>query len=128
MIKQWIIVRRYFPDGKNGLRKLRLGKYISQACHASIAFICDKIKRSQHLSEEERKWLDDGFTKICLYVDSEEELLSLHNTAIDMKLTSHIIIDNGVTEFGGNSTPTCVAIGPHKEDKVKELVGELKLL
>jgi PTH2 family peptidyl-tRNA hydrolase len=39
-----------------------------------------------------------------------------------------LIIDSGLTEFGGVPTKTCVAIGPDIDAKIDVLTKHLKLL
>jgi len=137
-IKQIIVIRTKYPDGNGGTKKLRTGKLISQAAHASMAFMSNKLRinmpGSEHtksrtvvLSEEQCIWLDGIFTKICVYVESEEELLEVHKSALEAGLTSHLMTDKGLTEFGGIPTHTAVAIGPHYESKLKPITGHLPL-
>lgn len=136
-VKQVIVVRTKYPDGNGGTRKLRTGKLISQACHSSMAFLtskmrllegCDKLQRMITLSEEERIWVDDKFTKICVYVETEDELLRVHENALAAGLTSYLITDSGLTEFAGVPTNTAVAVGPHESDKLQPITGGLPLL
>jgi PTH2 family peptidyl-tRNA hydrolase len=137
-IKQIIVIRTKYPDGNGGLKKLRTGKLISQAAHASMAFMSSKLRipvpgaedtecRAALLSKEQCHWIDGIFTKICVYVESEEELLHVHKSALEADLTSHLITDKGLTEFGGIPTHTAVAIGPHYESKLKPITGHLPL-
>lgn len=137
-IKQIIVIRTKYPDGNGGFKKLRTGKLISQAAHASMAFMSNKLRipvpgaedtecRAILLSKEQCHWVDGIFTKICVYVESEEELLYVHKSALEADLTSHLITDKGLTEFGGIPTHTAVAIGPHYESKLKPITGHLPL-
>ena len=135
VVKQWIVVRRYYPDGKGGQRKLRLGKYIAQACHASIKWISDRLEIDNYvnigqiwLSSDEQEWLENSFTKITLYVDTEEELLTLYEKCVESNIMTHLITDSGKTEFNDVLTPTCLAVGPCRESKVKDILGKLSLL
>ncbi len=43
-------------------------------------------------------------------------------------LVCSLIIDAGLTEFGGVPTRTCIAIGPNWSDEIDEITGHLKLL
>ncbi len=132
-VKQVIIVRTVYPNTNGiGTRKLRSGKLIAQACHASMKFLCDVIMSSDYdnpllLTGEQIKWMGGSFTKICLQVDSEQEILDLYDLAKKEGLTAEIITDNGLTEFNGVPTITCMAIGPHYEDKIDRITGHLKL-
>lgn len=40
----------------------------------------------------------------------------------------HLITDSGKTEFHGEPTDTCLAIGPGEADKIDEITGHLQLL
>lgn len=53
------------------------------------------------------EWFQKGVAKICVYVDSEEELLAIHRKAKKAGILSALICDNGLTEFHG-SRPTPV--------------------
>jgi PTH2 family peptidyl-tRNA hydrolase len=129
MVKQVIVMRKDL--------NMRKGKMVSQSCHASLAIFTNrgKIKRSCNgnemiinLTPDMLEWLEESFTKICVGVDSEEELLEIHRQARDAKLPCSLIKDAGNTEFHGIPTYTCVAIGPSREDKIDKITGKLKLL
>lgn len=138
-IKQVIVVRTKYPDNNGGFRKLRTGKLIAQAAHASMAFMSNKLRipvpgaedtecRAILLSKEQCHWIDGIFTKICVYVESEEELLDIYNRALEAGLTSYLITDKGLTEFGGVPTHTAVAIGPHESEKINQITAHLPLM
>lgn len=74
------------------------------------------------------EWLEGSFTKVCVSVNSEAELLEVYQKAKDAGLLCSLIIDNGLTEFGGVKTPTCCAIGPEESSKIDEITGKLSLL
>lgn len=78
-------------------------------------------------SSEEIEWMVGKFAKICLQVETEEELRKLHQQATDLGLTSSLIEDSGKTEFNGVVTATAVAIGPHDAKKIDAITGHLKL-
>lgn len=130
MIKQVIVMRTTFPI-ENGSKKLRRGKEIAQACHASIAFLTNKIRQSPSepisLSEVESEWINGIFTKICLKVNTEEQLLEIERKAKEKGLVCHLITDRGLTEFKGVPTNTCLAIGPDLSEKIDEVTGGLEL-
>jgi PTH2 family peptidyl-tRNA hydrolase len=69
-----------------------------------------------------------SFTKICVSVNSEEELLSIMSYAAGLKIPCALIKDNGKTEFGGVPTYTCCAIGPAQEEDIDKVTGGLPLL
>lgn len=122
-IKQVIVMR---TDTDPPMRK---GKMVAQGAHASIAFLTRNITQSNklNLSKAEMEWIANGFTKICVRVDSEEDLHKVHAAAKAAGLESHIIKDSGKTEFK-EATYTCLAIGPDYSSKIDKITGELKLL
>lgn len=152
--KQVIVLRKLYPDGKGGTRQIRSGKIASQAAHASMIWLVRRVceaasppldriigKLSAYpgvrytnefndlgFTTEERAWLTGKFTKIVLGVDTEEELVALHQKAIDAGLTSYIVTDSGLTEFNGEPTNTAIAIGPHSAHRIDELTKGLSLL
>lgn len=73
-------------------------------------------------------WLNGLFTKVCVSVDSEEELVSIYEEAKNKNIPCSIITDSGLTEFNGVPAKTAVAIGPAWSEEVDEITGHLKLL
>lgn len=134
-IKQWIIIRKDL--------KMRRGKEIAQGAHASMKVFLDGSlirKFDQYdsrpyepaileidLWQEAEEWLDKGFAKITLQVNSEQELLEVYNKAKNANLPCAIIQDSGKTEFHNVLTYTTCAIGPASVDKVNNIVKDLKL-
>lgn len=114
---------------------MRRGKEIAQASHASMAFLTRRLFRVQGedrvsmgaLTEAEERWVNDSFRKITCKVSSEEELLEVHRSAKRHGLESHLITDNGRTEFNNVPTHTCVAIGPDYDDKIDLVTKDLEL-
>jgi peptidyl-tRNA hydrolase len=82
----------------------------------------------RNATPEMEEWIDGIFTKIVLGVDSLEELLILKNNAEKAGLPVALIEDNGLTEFKGVKTITCIAIGPAKSEQIDLVTGGLKLL
>jgi PTH2 family peptidyl-tRNA hydrolase len=111
---------------------------IAQGAHASMACILNlatTVSMYRHaralqipLNDVLDDWLNGTFTKICVGVDSEEELLDIYNQAKDAKLICSLIKDAGLTEFGGVPTLTAVGIGPADSKDIDKITGELKLL
>ena len=62
--------------------------------------------------------------KICVSVTSEEDLELICNAAQEAGLPAVLIVDAGLTEFGGVPTKTCCAIGPALPDKIDAITGE----
>lgn len=141
--KQVIVMRRYFPDPKDPtkVRKIRLGKQIAQACHASMSFLtkeadlsvetlrADWVVRSLHVSltEPQKEWLEDSFKKIVCYVDTELEIHGLAALAKEHEIEAHVITDSGYTEFD-SPTVTCIALGPDYSNKIDRITKDLPLL
>lgn len=123
-IKQVIVMRHDL-----GMRR---GKQIAQGAHASMAFLLERIKRNGvddfYMNSDELDWLHGDHKKICCRVDSEEHLENIYEQAVDAGLTVRMITDNGLTEFNGTSTKTCLAIGPDISSKIDAITGDLKLL
>lgn len=105
---------------------MRKGKMVAQGSHASLAAILKDGKLKKHPDVD--AWLEGRFTKICVSVDSEEELLEIYNKAGALKLVRSLIRDAGLTEFDGVPTLTAVAVGPGDPAKVDKVTGHLKLL
>lgn len=118
---------------------MRKGKMVAQGAHASMkaildighiedsitlfAFIIPLIKRPSLV-----KWLLGRFTKVCVGVDSEQELLNVYNKAKEEGLLCSLIQDAGLTEFDNIPTLTCCAVGPAYPDELDHITGHLKLL
>jgi PTH2 family peptidyl-tRNA hydrolase len=124
---------------------MRKGKMVAQGAHASMKAIFDKM--NMHPTESSGKfgtihektlwledntalmdWVDGIFTKVCVSVDSEQELLDVYNKAKEAGILCALIQDAGLTEFGGVPTYTCCAIGPEWSDQIDSITGNLKLL
>lgn len=124
-IKQVIVMRHDL-----GMRR---GKQIAQGSHASMAFLSERLNESHALEwadfpAEQQQWLSGAFAKVCCRVNSEEELLQIHERAMAAGLDVHLITDSGKTEFHGQPTRTCLAIGPAKAELIDAITGHLQLL
>ena len=141
MVKQVIVMRKYFIDENGKKFQIRRGKQIAQACHASMKIFFDRMEKTEvYCNNKDEKgyyfvaddnmieWIDGIFTKICVSVDSEEELLDINKKAEEANLPVALIQDVGKTEFNGVPTYTCLAIGPAKAEDIDEITGGLKLL
>lgn len=109
---------------------MRKGKMIAQGAHASMKVLLDTMTRNPDapfpLALEE--WLKGRFTKICVSVNSQEELEAVYEKAYDAGILCAIIEDSGLTEFKGVPTLTCCAIGPDYSEKLDPITGGLPLL
>lgn len=132
--KQVLVVRKDL--------KMRKGKIAAQCAHASLKVILDlghsrldvtgsgqaKWFMFYDIDSALNHWLGGSFTKICVYVESEEELLAVFDQAKSADIPTCLITDSGRTEFHGVPTHTVVAVGPAWADQVDEVTGNLPLL
>ncbi len=125
---------------------MRKGKMVAQGAHASLGAVLliqsdwDRYygphawgfhkDRDFDLTTHQAasNWLKGTFTKICVSVDSESELLAIEQLAATAGLPVKLITDAGHTEFHGVATRTCLAIGPAWADDIDKITGNLKLL
>jgi PTH2 family peptidyl-tRNA hydrolase len=126
-IKQVIVMRSDL--------QMRKGKMVAQGAHASLKVFLDRKTLSSdqqmlhiNMTEDMAAWVYGQFTKICVRVNSEEELLNIYRQAGIKGLPCAIIKDQGHTEFGGVPTYTACAIGPAKAELIDEITGKLQLL
>ena len=122
--KQVIVMRKDL-----GMRK---GKMVAQGSHASLGAVLEIQKNDSFMSADALKafdsWIHGTFTKICVSVNSETELMQVYKDAIQAKLPVKLITDAGHTEFHGVPTRTCLAIGPAWSEDIDKITGELPLL
>jgi PTH2 family peptidyl-tRNA hydrolase len=108
--------------------KMRQGKAVAQGAHAAMMFMVDHGIDRIDLDPLEYQWFAEGMSKICVRVDSAEELTDIIAKAKSLGLKVFSITDAGRTEFHGVPTMTCCAIGPDYADRINEVTGHLKLL
>ncbi len=126
-VKQVIVMRKDL--------NMRKGKMVAQGAHASMKVFFDKFSPSGIngfykicLESEEQEWFEGAFTKICVSVNSEQELTDIYEAAKTAKLNVALIEDSGLTEFNGVPTKTCLAIGPNYSEAIDKITGGLPLL
>lgn len=128
---------------------MREGKMIAQGSHAAVNAILQEMNRTKdvfkhvdgdpdktsdewlmHVSHGQPlyKWLTGYYKKICVYVNSEEELLELERKAIYERINCYLVTDNGLTEFDGVKTKTCLALGPDFSEEIDKITKHLPLL
>lgn len=126
---------------------MRKGKMVAQGSHASMKIFFDKAKQCRGivtwllekllgerlllipLNSLEHEWAVTGrFKKVCVSVDSEQELLSVYYNALDLGIPVALIVDSGLTEFNNVPTKTCIAVGPGDPASIDLVTGHLKLL
>ena len=122
--KQVIVMRKDL-----GMRK---GKMIAQGAHASIAWLSqllrDRVSPAEDMTDAQFAWVHGAFTKVCVGVDSEDELLAVVAAAGAADVPCVLITDAGFTEFRGVETNTCCAVGPDWNERVDAVTGSLRLL
>lgn len=118
--KQIIILRKDL--------NMRKGKMVAQGAHASMAVILEEQNRLNYPQPAVAEWLSGKFTKICVYVNSEQELIDIFHSARAALIPCSLIKDAGLTEFGGVSTYTAVAIGPDYPEVIDPITKHLPLL
>ena len=129
--------------------KMRKGKIAAQAGHACIDAILMALSKEGRLNDFETTndgialrdtdkpttplsdWFKYGCAKICVYVDSEEELMNIaekaKEKAKEKDIIAAVITDAGMTEFHGIPTKTCLALEPLPAEIADELTGGLPL-
>ena len=125
--------------------KMRKGKIAAQSGHACVEVILMALNREGRLNDlvmteygmalastskpetALSRWFSHGCAKICVYVDSEEELVAIAQKAEEKGILSAVITDAGMTEFHGVPTKTCLALEPLPADEADEITGGLPL-
>ena len=125
--------------------KMRKGKIAAQAGHACIDAVLRALQKEDRMNDLEMsadgmmlketdkptsplcEWFNGGCTKVCVYVDSEENLLKIADEAEKRGIIAAVITDWGLTEFHGEHTKTCLALEPLPSDVADELTGGLPL-
>lgn len=125
--------------------KMRKGKIAAQAGHACVDVILTALKKEGRLdditvtedgaellaADKEAtplsEWFEYGCAKICVYVDSEEELMEIAEKAKEKGVLVSVITDAGMTEFHGVPTKTCLALEPLPAETADGITGNLPL-
>lgn len=108
-----VIVMRKFPS-------LRKGKYIAQGCHASLGAYGQADKK------DILYWVACGYTKIVVYVESEQDLRQLRDQCEYANIPHYLVEDAGRTEFP-EPTITALGIGPARSEDIDKITGHLPL-
>lgn len=124
---------------------MRKGKMVAQGAHASMKVILDKMTSRiiegndmnsygydifgmEDMPPAMEEWIKGLFTKVCVSVDSEQELIDIYNKAKEAGIPCAMIEDAGLTEFNGVVTKTCIAVGPDYPENIDAITRHLKLL
>lgn len=131
-IKQMIVMRKDL--------NMRKGKIAAQASHASVsAVIKTSLKEGIDFELDENgciamrgnsylaNWLRDSFKKVCVYVNSEEELLDIYDQGLENGFIVSLVRDSGLTEFHNVLTYTCLAFEPLPANLIDKITGNLPL-
>lgn len=112
-LKQVIIINKEL--------KMSAGKIVSAGAHASVGAY-------RHATKEQiDKWNEGSKTKkVCLSVDTTEELINLYKEAVMAGLPTHLVNDGGITEVEPGSN-TALGIGPGDDNEIDTITGHLKL-
>jgi PTH2 family peptidyl-tRNA hydrolase len=134
-MKQVIVMRTDLRNTEG--HKVRSGKLMAQAAHASMAAVLPYLQGFSGTEEETAEWskkallvdewLQNSFTKVVVRAESEVQLSDVYTDALAQGLIAAPILDNGLTEFGGRTTFTCIAVGPDTDEKLAPVTGWLKL-
>lgn len=143
-VKQVIVMRKDLS--------MRKGKMVSQGAHASLGALLKVFAKFNYDVDGKEgidqvgetvgsiymanirkdsildKWLNGIFTKICLGVNSEEEIHEMAEQCAEANIPYAVITDNGLTEFHGVPTVTCIGIGPYWSEEIDKITGGLSLL
>lgn len=136
--KQMIVMRRDL--------KMRKGKIAAQSGHACVEATLMALAREGRLQDVrldraqgwvrlDRRgddtaltdWFGAGVAKVCVYVDSEQELLDLADRGRGLGFAVALVRDAGHTEFHGDPTYTCLAFEPLYPEQIDPLTGGLPL-
>jgi PTH2 family peptidyl-tRNA hydrolase len=134
--KQMIVMATYL--------NMRKGKMVAQGSHASVQsfveggstlqaqeipqFLTEYAPEQKFLmiplDAETEHWMSGSYKKICQGAKTEADLLQLYADAKAAGLRASLIVDSGLTEFGGVPTITCVGIGPNEDSRIDALTGK----
>ncbi len=108
--------------------KMRKGKIAAQCAHASMAVFFrhdtgDHSELRVALDGPMAVWSKGSFAKVVLSVETEEDLLKIHQEAQRRGLPTALITDAGRTEFHGVPTKTAVAVGPATLPEIDAITG-----
>ena len=116
-VKQVIIIRKDL--------KMSKGKLAVQAAHAAVLGSISVINSDQTIFAA---WIAAGMTKICVYVNSEKEMMDLYSRFINSGIPTVYVTDAGKTEFNGVPTRTCIAVGPWDNLLIDKFTKTLQLV
>lgn len=113
----------FFVRTDLGMNKGKIAAQVGHAVQYLVYSQCMGVVTADFLN-----WISDDSTKICLKVNSEEELIKYFNLAKELEVSTTLVKDKGYTYFNGIETYTVVGWGPLKKETHEQYTKELKLL
>jgi peptidyl-tRNA hydrolase, PTH2 family len=104
--------------------KMGKGKLAVQVAHGSVSSL--ELAR-KYKSKWVESWFSQNQRKICVKVNSEDELRILKGKLDEAQIPNALIEDAGLTQLDPG-TVTCLGIGPLPAEIADRYTGELKLL
>jgi len=120
--KQIIVVRKDLG--------MNVGKACAQVAHAAMMFMSRALREGvslQELPEPFQAWISDSFTKVVTGVDSTEALMEVKAAAEAAGIPVSVVVDARHTQFRGEKTLTCIAVGPWWSDEIDLVTRKLLL-
>ena len=107
---------------------MRKGKIAAQCAHASMAVFFERDigpvdKLVVPIDGPMASWSKGRFAKVVLSVETEADLIRIHEIAREAAIPTALITDSGRTEFNGQPTRTTVAVGPAAASEVDRITG-----
>jgi len=103
--------------------KMSKGKIVAQCAHVAVKAAINALN---YCPDIYNKWNLEGYKKIALVVETQDELVSIYELVKD-KIPSAIVVDAGLTQIEPNSI-TAIAIGPWLSKAIDMVTKGLRLL
>lgn len=124
-------LRLYAITSKEVLKKINgnRGKLVAQAAHAFLHAFWDAEQFIPDVARE-YQFGDQSAVKICLVVDTDQELLDIFDKFEAAEKIHGLtkVIDQGRTVFNGEPTLTFIGVGPITKEDFEAVSPGLKLL
>jgi PTH2 family peptidyl-tRNA hydrolase len=102
------------------------GKAVAQGGHAVMGAYFDSRDRWGPIAGDMLEAWNESKKKVCLAIDSEEELLALAQACEKKNMGHYLVRDAGRTELEPG-TVTALGIGPDFSRHIDEITGHLSL-
>jgi peptidyl-tRNA hydrolase, PTH2 family len=103
--------------------KMGKGKLAAQVAHAATNCALQARKQKRQIF---KNWLSSGQRKVVVKVENKAELYRIQAQAQESGLVCSLIIDAGLTQIEPG-TPTCIGVGPDREETVDALTANYPL-